>query len=122
MDALAQITQGLVITTLSTQTLGEDMVSSGVGSFTKQAACPSSKTLLEFRLIVLAAEMSKLVEWHLDKCDFCWAETKLLAYYAAPSKEEGRPTSIPINLRVLAESILISSKSFQPESNKHAKC
>ena len=98
------------------------MVSSGVGSFTKQAACPSSKTLLEFRLIVLASEMSKLVEWHLGKCDFCWAEMKLLAYYIAPSKEEGRPPSIPVNLRVLAEAILFKSRSSQQGPQKQVKC
>lgn len=98
------------------------MVSSGVGSFKKQAACPSSKTLLEFRLIVLAPETSKLVEGHLDKCDFCWAEMKLLAYYTAPSKDEGRPPLIPVNLRLLAEALLFNRRSSQQESKKHAKC
>jgi len=96
------------------------MVSSGVGSFTKQAACPSSKTLLEFRLIVLAAEMSKLVEWHLDKCDFCWAEMNLLVHHAA-GREESRPPAIPVNLRVLAEALLFGRKPRQQRAKGQAK-
>jgi hypothetical protein len=98
------------------------MVSQGVGSFKKQAACPSSKTLLEFRSIALPIAMSKLVEWHLDECDFCWAEIKLLAYYVAPCREEGRPPSIPANLRVLAEALLLKCRSSQPQSKKQAQC
>lgn len=98
------------------------MVSRGVGSFKKQAACPTSKTLLEFRSIGLASEVGRLIEWHLDECDFCWAETKLLAYYVAPSREESRPPSIPINLRVLAEALLLKCRSSQPESKKQVKC
>jgi len=95
------------------------MVSSGVGSFTKLAACPSSKTLLEYRLAVLAPEMCKLVEWHLTECDFCWAETKLLVYHAAPGKEESRPPSIPVNLRVLAEALLFNCRSPKQKPKKH---
>ena len=90
------------------------MVSSGVGSFTKLAACPSSKTLLEYRLAKLAPEMSKLVGWHLSECDFCWAEVKLLVHYAGLEKEEGRPPSIPVNLRVLAEALLFSNRIAKP--------
>jgi len=97
------------------------MVSSGVGSFTKQAACPSSKTLLEYRLIALAPEMSKLVEWHLNQCDFCWAELKLLVFHATAGKDEGRPPSIPVNLRVLAEALLFNSRSPQQKPKKQAK-
>ena len=96
------------------------MVSSGVGAFTKQAACPSSKTLLEYRLNWLAPEMSKLVEWHLDQCDFCWAEMNILVHHAAPSKQEGRPPSIPVNLRVLAEALLIK-RSLSQKPRKQVK-
>jgi hypothetical protein len=89
------------------------MVSSRVGSFQKQAACPSSKTLLEYRFVALGLEISKLVEWHLEECDFCWAENKLLAHYVAPVREESRPPQIPVNLRLLAEALLINRPPSQ---------
>lgn len=99
------------------------MVSSGVGSFTKQAACPSSKILLEYRLATLAPEMSKLVEWHLEECDFCWSEVKLLTHHSQQTvaREEGRPPSIPVNLRVLAEALLFSRRPRQLRPKKQAK-
>jgi len=95
------------------------MVSSGVGSFTKQAACPSSKILLDYRSGALAAEMNKLVEWHLEGCDFCWAEMNLLVHHVAG--EESRPPAIPVNLRVLAEALLFSRRPRQQRTKKQAK-
>jgi len=100
--------------------LGDDMVSSGEGSFTKQAACPSSKILLEYRSSRLAGEMSKLVEWHLEACDFCWAETNLLVHHVA-TREESRPPAIPVNLRVLAEALLFSRRPRQQRTKRQAK-
>ncbi|MDQ2855424.1 MAG: hypothetical protein M3R68_03790 [Acidobacteriota bacterium] len=99
------------------------MVSSGVGSFTKQAACPSSKILLEYRLAKLAPEMGQLVEWHLEECDFCWSEVKLLTHHAqqGTSREEVRPPSIPVNLRMLAEALLFSRRPRQLRPKKQAK-
>lgn len=97
------------------------MVSSGVGTFTKQATCPSSKRLLEYRLTCLAPEMSKLVEWHLDQCDFCWAEMNMLVHHVALSKQEGRPPSMPVNLRVLAEALLLGRKPRQQRSKGQTK-
>ena len=97
------------------------MVPSGVGSFTKLAACPSSRSLLEYGLARLAPEMGKLIEWHLGECDFCWAEMKLLVYHAAVSKDEGRTPSMPVNLRVLAEALLLSSRSAQQKRKKPVK-
>jgi hypothetical protein len=82
------------------------MNSSGVGSFTKQAACPSSKTLLSYRSAKLSAEVEKLVTWHLSECDFCVAEVQLLAHHGLPRKGESRPLAMPANLRLLAETLL----------------
>lgn len=98
------------------------MVSSGVGSFTKQAACPSSKLLLDYRLTRLAPELGKLIEWHLEECDFCWSELRLLNHHNGrkESKEESRPPAMPINLRVLAEDLLFS-KSQPPKPKRCAK-
>ena len=122
MDALAQILQGLVTALFLRNHKGKKMVSQAVGSFKKQAACPSAKTLLDFRSTTLRSEVSQLIEWHLDQCDFCWAETKLLAYYVAPGREEGRPPSVPVNLRMLAEALLLKFRLSQPESKNQVKC
>ena len=65
--------------------------------------------------------MSKLVEWHLGECDFCWAEMNLLVNYAAGSKDEGRTPSMPVNLRVLAEALLFSKRSLQEKRKRQAK-
>jgi len=88
------------------------MTSSGVASFTKQAACPSSQILLKYRHNTLAPELTQLVAWHLEECDFCWSEMNLLHHHnhSSPAKEENRPPSIPVNLRVLAEALLFSRR------------
>jgi hypothetical protein len=82
------------------------MNASSVKSFQKNLACPSSNLLLLFRRQALAREISFLIKHHLDSCDFCYCEIPLLAYYSAPRKGELRTPELPINLRVLAESIL----------------
>lgn len=92
------------------------MVSSGEGSFTKQAACPSAKALLDYRLERLAAEMTTLVKWHLEGCDFCWAEVQMLGHHQPHSKGEVKPPAIPVNLRVLAEALLRNGS--QPADRK----
>lgn len=92
------------------------MVSSGVDSFTKQAACPSSKALLDYRMNRLAAAMSILVKWHLEGCDFCWAEVQMLGHHAQ-IQVEAKPPTIPVNLRVLAEALL-RNKSLRRQKKK----
>ena len=42
---------------------------------------------------------------HLENCDFCNAEARLLAHHKASRKGLKAP-EIPMNLRILAESIL----------------
>ena len=122
MDALAQAIQGLIRSEFLRKTLGEDMVSSGGGSFSKEAACPSSKTLLNYRLETLAPETRQLVKWHLEGCDFCWSELQLLAYHAGTCKEECRTPAIPVNLRVLAEALFRNSGLAAKRANvPHAK-
>ena len=82
------------------------MVSSRGGSFTKQAACPSSKALLDYCSNRLAAEMGILVKWHLQDCDFCCAEIQMLGHHYTQLTVEAKPPTIPVNLRVLAEALL----------------
>ena len=74
--------------------------------FRKTAACPASATLLSFRAKSLPAEVAVLVKDHLEVCDFCNAELPLLAH-DRPGAERGiKPPEIPLDLRILAESIL----------------
>jgi hypothetical protein len=82
-----------------------------VKSFSKKPACPSSNLLLSFHRQALAPEMNFLIGHHLACCDFCSCEIPLLAFYTQPLRGECRPPELPINLRLLAESILGQDKS-----------
>lgn len=75
-------------------------------SFSKKRACPSSSLLLSFRSHSLVPEINFLVKHHLASCDFCYCEIPLLAFHTLPLKGECRVPDLPMNLRVLAESIL----------------
>ena len=82
------------------------MIASTVVSFRKTVTCPSSSLLLSFISNALSPEITTLVKHHLDSCEFCDAEVPLLARYEAPTKAEWKAPDIPINLRILAESLL----------------
>lgn len=82
------------------------MKTSSAKSFSKKLACPSSILLLSFRHKSLTPEINFLVKHHLASCDFCYCEIPLLAFHTVPLKGESRAPDLPINLRVLAESIL----------------
>jgi hypothetical protein len=73
--------------------------------FLKTAACPASVTLLAFRAGGLSTKASTRVSKHLEGCDFCNAESRLLAHHKAGGKGSRTP-EMPIDLRILAESIL----------------
>jgi len=90
-------------------------------SFSKKLSCPSSNLLLSFRLQVLAPEINFLVKHHLGGCDFCYCELSLLTWYSSPVKGECRTPELPINLRVLAESILGKSERFTGENSDGPK-
>jgi len=77
--------------------------------FLKTAACPASATLVSFRCQNLPAEMATSVSEHLRVCDFCCAELRLLAHHQPASGAYYAP-EIPMNLRILAESILAHKK------------
>ncbi len=74
--------------------------------FLKTAACPASATLLSFRSHTLSAEAERLVKDHLEVCDFCNAELPLLAHHEAAACAIPKAPEIPMDLRILAESIL----------------
>jgi hypothetical protein len=76
-------------------------------SFRKTVACPTSATLLSFRCNNLPEETVTVVKDHLDACDFCNAELPLLAHHRPSGRGGHKPPEIPMNLRILAESILV---------------
>jgi len=82
------------------------MIATSVKSFSKKLACPSSNLLLSFNRGALTREINSLIKHHLATCDYCYCEVPLLAYYSPPGRGECRVPDLPINLRVLAESIL----------------
>jgi hypothetical protein len=96
------------------------MKASSVKSFSKKLACPSSNLLLSFQRQALAPEINFLVKHHLAGCDFCYCEIPLLAFHTAPLKGECRPPELPINLRVLAESILGQKKLSKVDAESSA--
>lgn len=96
------------------------MKTSSVKSFSKHLTCPSSNLLLSFHYRALAPEINSLVKYHLAGCDFCCCEMPLLAFYRQPVKGEWCPPDLPINLRVLAESILGKDKSTSVASGRSA--
>ena len=82
------------------------MIATSLKPYSKKLACPSSNLLLSFSRGGLAPEINSLIKHHLAACDFCYCEVPLLAYYSPPARGECRVPDLPINLRVLAESIL----------------
>ena len=74
--------------------------------FRKTAACPASATLVSFRCQNLPAETETVVREHLRGCDFCGAELRLLAHHQPIASGGHKVPEIPMNLRILAESIL----------------
>jgi hypothetical protein len=92
------------------------MNSSTVKSFAKKLGCPSSTLLLSFSSHTLAPEINLLVRHHLASCDFCYCEIPLLSFYTVPRKGETRTPELPVNLRALAESILLGNRSARAKS------
>ncbi len=78
-------------------------------AFRKTAACPASATLLSFRANELSAGIAVDVREHLESCDFCNAELPLLAHHQPIPGGGPKPPEIPMDLRILAESILAQS-------------
>ena len=100
---------------------GKPMKALNLKSFRKNPACPSSKLLLSFHHQALAPEITFLIGNHLAGCDFCYCEIPLLAFYTQPLSGESHPPDLPINLRLLAESILGQDKSDTVVSESFAK-
>ena len=85
--------------------LRDGSMETSITPFRKTAACPASATLVSYRCQNLPAEIATTVSEHLKVCDFCCAELRLLAYHEPGTIQYPVP-EIPMNLRILAESIL----------------
>ena len=92
---------------------GDRMNTQNESDFQKTVACPSSNTLLSYRAKALSRELLALVRLHLTACEFCTAELALLAFHTAPSKADDKSPEIPMNLRILAESLLCQSSKLR---------
>jgi hypothetical protein len=75
-------------------------------TFRKTAGCPTSTTLLSLSDEQLSPMVSTVVRQHLETCEFCSAEIKLLAHHRRENQGSSKPPNIPTNLKILAESIL----------------
>lgn len=84
----------------------ESMNGSQELTFRKTAACPAAGTLLAYRFEKLSPEFAALVRRHLATCEFCNAELRLLAHHKPGKRSFLKTPEMPINLRILAESIL----------------
>jgi len=80
-------------------------------AFMKTAACPASATLLSFSSNSLSVDIAGDVRDHLEICDFCSAELPLLAHHQPAGNGTNKPPEIPMDLRILAESILGHKKA-----------
>jgi hypothetical protein len=81
--------------------------STTIVEFRKTVACPASATLLSYLCNNLPAEGATSVKEHLEECDFCGAELRLLVHHQ-PATGANKTPEIPKDLRILAESILKS--------------
>ena len=75
-------------------------------TFRKTADCPASSTLLSYRTAKVSRKVGAVVREHLLECEFCSAELPLLAHHKPARGTRVRTPEIPINLRILAESII----------------
>ena len=103
--------EGLIVC-FDTLKLREDpmKVSTTTVEFRKTAACPASATLLSHLCNNLPAEAATGVKEHLEECDFCGAELRLLVHHQ-PVRGANKTPEIPMDLRILAESILATKST-----------
>jgi hypothetical protein len=80
--------------------------------FAKKESCPSSHTLEAFAADALAPLARRATQAHLRACDFCRAETSLLARSVARDDETTDAPPVPLALRLFAETRLAEVNAF----------
>ncbi len=87
-------------------------------NFCKLKTCPSTATLLRYTQTALNAGEQRDVATHLLICDFCGAETHLLARHCPTLvKTCCQPTEMPQHLRRLALIMLAESASHAQKTS-----
>jgi hypothetical protein len=71
---------------------------------------------------MLSPEIAVLTKHHLAACEFCRAEVQLLVHYTPPTKGECKAPELPINLRILAESILHPTSGVRKTRSGKIRC
>lgn len=74
--------------------------------FCKHKTCPSAEMLLSYARTTLARELRQEVRAHLDTCDFCDAELRLLSKFPPVGAALCPAVKIPRPLYHLAQSLL----------------
>jgi hypothetical protein len=81
------------------------MLSLKMITFCKSTSCPSSQELLAFADGEVLIKERRIIETHLEACEFCAAEVEFYSHY--PQAEETvAKAEIPVPLYELAEALL----------------
>jgi hypothetical protein len=91
--------------------LEEIMHSVSTAHFCKLKTCPSAEHLLAFHTGSLTLEEELATRNHLALCDFCAAETALLAKCPPEKDFPCHSVEIPASLHLLAKTLLKSASS-----------
>jgi len=83
------------------------MGSISTANFCKHKTCPSAELILSYTQATLARELRQELTAHLDACDFCDAESHLLAKFPPTDVSTIYPTvKLPLALHRLAKDLL----------------
>ena len=91
---------------------------SSLKAFEKNLACPSSRLLQMSVSSDLSPEIKKLIDDHVETCEFCGAELELLTRHPIAGHADIRTPEVPINLRILAESLLSPMRPPSPQARR----
>lgn len=88
-----------------------------MNTFGKKSGCPSSERVLGYVTKSLSPSVMLRVSLHVANCDFCGAETLLMARHAPREDYTPGPTS---NALRGAETVLISQTVYQKQERRAA--
>lgn len=88
-----------------------------MNTFGKKPGCPSSERVLRYITKSLSPPIASRVSLHVANCDFCGAETLLMARHTPRGDYTPGPTS---NAMTGAETVLISQTGYQNQERRAA--
>jgi len=80
-------------------------------TFCKDKTCPSAELILSYTQATLARELRQELTTHLQLCDFCDAESHLLANFPPDGAVIFPPVKLPLSLYRLAKDLLSVSSN-----------